>query len=83
MEQIALRDFRGDEFMRMTTEDRIRQCRALAEEAKYQATLADREMRLEYTALARHWTDRITRLRPLTKSYFRLAGAVGSEARSP
>ena len=57
MEQIALRDFRGDEFVRLTTEDRIRQCRALAEEAKYQATFADREMRLEYSALAQHWSD--------------------------
>ncbi len=57
MEQIALRDFRGDEFMRMTTEDRIRQCRVLAEEAKYQATFADRDMRLEYIAIAQHWTD--------------------------
>jgi len=57
MEQIALMDFRGDEFVRLTTEDRIRQCRAFAEEAKYQATLADREMRLEYSALAQHWSD--------------------------
>ena len=57
MEQIALMDFRGDEFLRLTTEDRVRQCRALAEEARYQATLADREMRLEYSALAQHWTD--------------------------
>jgi hypothetical protein len=57
MEQIALMEFRGDEFLRLTTEDRIRQCRAFAEEAKYQATLADRDMRLEYSALAQHWTD--------------------------
>jgi hypothetical protein len=57
MEQIALRDFRGDEFVRMTTEDRVRQCRAFAEEARYQATIADREMRLEYIAVAQHWSD--------------------------
>jgi hypothetical protein len=57
MEQIALRDFRGDEFLRLTTEDRVRQCRAFAEEAKYQATLAERDMRLEYMAIAQHWSD--------------------------
>lgn len=57
MEQIALMDFRGDEFLRLTTEDRIRQCRALAEEANYQASLADRDMRLEYAALAQYWSD--------------------------
>jgi hypothetical protein len=57
MEQIALMEFRGDEFLRMTAEDRIRQCRAFAEEARYQATLADRDLRLEYSALAQHWTD--------------------------
>jgi hypothetical protein len=57
MEQIALMDFRGDEFVRMTTEDRVRQCRAFAEEARYQATIADREMRLEYIAVAQHWSD--------------------------
>jgi len=57
MEQIALMDFRGAEFLRLTTEDRIRQCRAFAEEASYQATLADREMRFEYIALAQHWSD--------------------------
>ena len=57
MKQIALMDFRDDAFLRMTTEERIRQCRAFADEAKYQATLADRDMRLEYSALAQHWTD--------------------------
>jgi len=57
MEQIALMDFRGDEFVRLTTDDRIRQCRAFAEEARYQATIADREMRFEYSALAQHWSD--------------------------
>ena len=57
MEQIALMDFRGDEFVRLTTDDRIRQCRAFAEEAKYQAAIADRDLRLEYSALAQHWPD--------------------------
>lgn len=57
MEQIALMDFRGDEFVRLTTDDRIRQCRAFAEEAKYQAAIADRDLRLEYSALAQHWSD--------------------------
>ena len=40
MEQIPLMDFRGDEFLRLTIDDRIRQCRAFAEEAKYHAALA-------------------------------------------
>ena len=57
MEQIALMGFRGDEFVRLTTDDRIRQCRAFAEEAKYQAAIADRDLRLEYSALAQHWSD--------------------------
>jgi hypothetical protein len=57
MEQSPLFEFRGDEFLRMTVEDRIRHCRALADDAKYQATMADRDMRLEYMALAQHWTD--------------------------
>jgi hypothetical protein len=57
MEQIALMDFRGDEFLGMTTQDRIRQCLALAEEARYQATLADRALRSDYIALAQHWSD--------------------------
>ena len=57
MEQIALMDFRGDEFVRLTTEDRIRQCRAFAEEAKYQASVADRDLRGDYIALAQHWSD--------------------------
>jgi hypothetical protein len=57
MEQVALTDFRGDEFLRMTIEDRIRQCRALAEDARYQASLADRDTRLEYMSLAQHWSD--------------------------
>ena len=57
MEQIALMDFRGDAFLRLTTEDRVRQCRAFAEEARYQATIADREMRFEYMAVAQHWSD--------------------------
>jgi hypothetical protein len=57
MEQIALMDFRGDEFVRLTTEDRIRQCRAFADEAKYQASLADRDLRGDYIALAQHWSD--------------------------
>jgi len=56
MEQIALRDF-GAEFFRQPIEDRIRQCRAFALEAKNEAALADREMRLEYIALAQHWSD--------------------------
>jgi hypothetical protein len=57
MEQIALMDFRGDEFIRLTTEDRIRQCRAFAEEARYQAAVADRDLRGDYIALAQHWSD--------------------------
>ena len=57
MEHLPLMEFRGSEFLRQTVEDRIRQCRAFAEEARYQATVADREMRLEYIALAQHWTD--------------------------
>lgn len=57
MEQIGLRDFRGDEFLRMTAEDRIRQCRALAEEARYQASVADRDFRGDYLDLAQHWMD--------------------------
>jgi hypothetical protein len=57
MEQIALMDFRGDEFVRLTTEDRIRQCHAFAEEARYQGTLADRDLRGDYIALAQHWSD--------------------------
>jgi hypothetical protein len=57
MEQIALMDFRGDDFIRLTTEDRIRQCRAFAAEAKSQAALANRELRGDYTALAQHWSD--------------------------
>ena len=56
MEQIALPDF-GAEFFRQPIEDRIRQCRAFALEAKNEAALADREMRLEYIALAQHWSD--------------------------
>ena len=56
MEQIALPDF-GSEFFRLPIEDRIRQCRAFALEAKSEAALADREMRLEYVALAQHWSD--------------------------
>jgi hypothetical protein len=56
MEQIALMDF-GNEFIRLSTEDRIRQCRALAAEAKDQAALADREMRGDYLNLAQHWLD--------------------------
>jgi hypothetical protein len=69
MEQIALRDFRGDEFLHMTIEDRIRQCRALAEDAAYQARLADRDMRLEYAALAQHWSDLADEL--LTRTHHR------------
>ena len=57
MEQIALMDFRGDEFLRLSTEDRIRQCRAFAEDARYQATFADRDLRIEYIAVAQHWSD--------------------------
>ena len=57
MEQIALLDFRGHEFLYLTIEDRIRQCRAFAEEAKHQAALADREMRGDYLNLAQHWLD--------------------------
>ncbi len=57
MEQIALMDFRGDDFIRLTTEDRVRQCRAFAEEARYQATVADRDLRGDYKALAQHWSD--------------------------
>lgn len=56
MEQIALMDF-GNEFIRLSTEDRIRQCRALAAEAKDQAASADREMRGDYLDLAQHWLD--------------------------
>jgi len=56
MEQIALPDF-GTEFFRLPLEDRIRQCRALALEAQNEAALADREMRVEYIALAQHWSD--------------------------
>lgn len=56
MQQIALPDF-GTEFFRLPLEDRIRQCRALALEAKNEAALADREMRVEYIALAQHWSD--------------------------
>jgi len=57
MEQRPLMDFRGNEFLRLTSEDRVRQCRAFAEEARYQATIADREMRFEYMAVAQHWSD--------------------------
>jgi len=57
MEQIALMDVRGDEFVRLTTDDRIRQCRAFADEARYQASVADRDSRGDYTALAQHWSD--------------------------
>ena len=56
MQQIALPDF-GTEFFRLPLEDRIRQCRALALEAKNEAVIADREMRVEYIALAQHWSD--------------------------
>lgn len=56
MEQIALLDF-GPDFFGLPIEDRIRQCRAFALEAKNEAALADREMRLEYIALAQHWSD--------------------------
>jgi hypothetical protein len=57
MEQIALMDFRGDEFLRLTVEDRVRQCRAFAQEARYQAAVADRDLRVEYNALAQHWSE--------------------------
>jgi hypothetical protein len=57
MEQIPLVDFRADEFVRMSIEDRIRQCRALADEAKYFATVADREMRGDYIGLSQHWSE--------------------------
>ena len=57
MEQIGLRDFRGDEFLRLTTEDRIRQCRALAEDARHQASLAAPDLRGDYLDLAQHWLD--------------------------
>ena len=63
MEQIPLMDFRGEEFLRLTIEERIRQCRAFAAEASYQATVADRDLRGDYVALAQHWSDLADELR--------------------
>ena len=57
MDQIQLLDFRGDEFMRMPIEDRVRQCRAFAAEARHLATLAERNLRGEYLDLAGHWSE--------------------------
>jgi len=57
MEQIPLGDFRVTEFVRMPIEDRIRQCRALAEEARRLALSAQRELRGDYIDLAQHWTE--------------------------
>jgi len=57
MEQIALGAFRGDKFLRLTTEDRIRQCRALAEDARHQASLSAADLRGDYLDLAQHWLD--------------------------
>lgn len=57
MEQIPLVDFQADQFLRQSTEDRIRQCRALAAEAKHLATLASPELRGHHIDVAQHWLE--------------------------
>ena len=48
-------DFQSGEFIRLSINDRIRKCRAMAREAEDLAALADRDVREVYMDLAQQW----------------------------